>query len=99
MSTSNDNQAADDKGTQNESDSDDTSESEADSDSDSDSDIDTEDISVAADWVMNALKEDKLDSLWHERLGQTYMMANCTELAIIEFKKSTALVQTSWQCL
>ncbi|KAH8592092.1 hypothetical protein B0O99DRAFT_689874 [Bisporella sp. PMI_857] len=55
-------------------------------------------IVSAARWVQEALKIQELDSLWHERLGQTYSAAYNHENAIKEYEKATQdFDDPSWQ--
>lgn len=80
-------------------DSDDESDSSSDdSDSDTNSDITPEAVSKAANWVQATLKIQEPDSLWFERLGETYSQISEYDSAVEAFQKATALVNPSWQC-
>jgi hypothetical protein len=65
-----------------------------------DNSITSKDIADAATWVQEALNIQTLDSLWFERLGETYMQLCYDNVSAIKaFKEAITLDNPSWQCL
>lgn len=53
---------------------------------------------LLASWVQSALKVQEPNSLWYERLGETYTLIIEYESAIEAYKQAIALDSPSWKC-
>ncbi|KAE9369344.1 hypothetical protein N431DRAFT_380216 [Stipitochalara longipes BDJ] len=55
-------------------------------------------VAVAAKWVQKLHKISTLDSLWHERLGETYRILDLFDDAVKILTQATKLENPSWNC-
>lgn len=60
---------------------------------------DVQRVLKAAKWAQEALQIKETDSLWNERLGQTYLTLNETQAAISVFQKAQELDPSSWRSI
>ena len=54
-------------------------------------------VSRAAEWTQKALKIHEPDSLWYERLGETYLALEEFELALTSFDKAKNVDNSHWK--
>jgi tetratricopeptide (TPR) repeat protein len=60
--------------------------------------FETDTVAAAAKWVQRLYKVSTLDSLWYERLGETYVSLYQFDLAIEALTKATKLENPHWNC-
>jgi tetratricopeptide (TPR) repeat protein len=60
--------------------------------------FETDTVAAAAKWVQRLYKVFTLDSLWYERLGETYISLYQFDLAIEALTQATKLENPHWNC-